>query len=53
MDPRSFRPKRTASATLTLEDVVEEQRCRCIRSLWREPFGCRWPEVSMVKGAAE
>ena len=29
-----------------------EQGCGCVRKLWREVFGCQWPEVPLVRSGA-
>ncbi len=29
-----------------------QEGCRCTRHLWREYFGCPWPEIPYVTGAA-
>ena len=39
------------SVRLALARHFAEERCRCIRKLWREYFGCPLGEIPLVRGA--
>jgi hypothetical protein len=42
-----------ASVTrLLLVAHFESERCRCTHRLWREHFGCEWPEIPLVRSVA-